>query len=96
MKDLETIYKKLKGKYDLVLTNTLALDDGYTIDVPVIRGITSDRKFDLYKEDDDLFVFSVEFFDKTAEEKYSHTHPYDVNAAINCIEDFMSNRSIFD
>lgn len=89
MKDLEIIYSKLKDKYNLTLTTTFALNDGYTIDVPVIRGISSDRRFDLYKEDD-MFVFTVEFFEKTGEEKYSHVHPYDVNDAINHIEKFMS------
>lgn len=95
MEDLEFIYEKLKGTYNLVLTNTFALNDEYTIDVPVIRGISSDRRFDLYKEDD-LFVFSVEFFDKPAEKKYSHTHPYDINQAIDHIEKFMLKKSIFD
>lgn len=93
--DLELIYKKLKNTYDLILTNTFALNDGYTIDVPVIRGKAADRRFDLYKEGD-LFVFSVEFFDKAGEERYSHSHPYDVNDAIDYIEKFMSGKSIFD
>ena len=59
MNELRFIYEKMKDKYDLVLTNTFALNDGYTIDVPVIRGFSLDRRFDLYKEED-LFVFSVE------------------------------------
>ena len=95
MNELRCIYEKMKDKYDLILTNTFALNDGYTIDVPVIRGISSDRRFDLYKEED-LFVFSVEFFDKSGDEKYSHEHPYDTNDAVDYIEKFMSKRSIFD
>ncbi len=95
MKELKLIYDKLKSTYDLVLTNTFALNDGYTIDVPVIRGKAPDRRFDLYKEDD-LFVFSVEFFDKAGEEIYSHAHPYDVNDVIDYIEKFMSGKSVFD
>ena len=79
----------------MILTNTFALDDGYTIDVPVIRGTSANGRFDLYK-DGDLFVFSVAFFDKTGEEKYSHTHPYDVADAIQHIEDFMSETSILE
>ena len=75
----------LKNTYDLVLTNTFALNDGYTIDVPVIPGKAADRRFDLYKEGD-LCVFSVEFFDKVGDERYSHAHPYDVNNAIDYIE----------
>ena len=90
MHDIELIYNQLKDKYDLILTNTLALDDGYTIDVPVIRGKAIDKRFDLYKEDD-LFVFSVEFFNKVGEEKYTHWHPYDAPSTIKCIEQFMSD-----
>jgi len=95
MKELRYIYEKMKDKYDLDLTNTSALNDGYTIDVPVIRGISSDRRFDLYK-DEDLFVFSVEFFDKSGDEKYSHAHPYDTNDAVDYIKKFMSKGSVFD
>lgn len=96
MKELTYIFEKLNATYDLVLTTTFALDDGYTIDVPVIRGTGNDRRFDLYKEGDDLFVFSVEFFHKDGEDKYSHTHPYDAETAIQLIVDFMSGNSLFD
>ncbi|MBO5315344.1 MAG: hypothetical protein IKJ13_00505 [Clostridia bacterium] len=95
MKELRYIFEKLKDKYDLDLTNTFALNDGYTIDVPVIRGTSSDRRFDLYKEDD-LFVFSVAFFDKSGNKKESHAHPYDTNDAVDYIEKFMLKKSIFD
>ena len=95
MEELQLVYEELKSKYDLILTNTLALNDDYTIDIPIIRGTFTDRRFDLYK-DDDLFVFSVEFFDKTGEKKYSHCHPYGVPDAIKHIEDFMLKKSIFD
>ncbi len=91
MQDIALIYEKLKDRYDLLLTSTLALNDGYTIDVPVIRGALSDKRFDLYKEDD-LFVFSAKLFDKTGNERYTHTHPSDVNDAINHIEAFMSGK----
>ena len=95
MKDLEIIYNKFKDKYNLKFTTTFALNDGYTIDVPVIRGVLADRRFDLYKEDD-MFVFSVEFFEKQGKERFSHAHPYDVNDAIIYFEDFMSKKPIFD
>ena len=51
--DLGSIHEQLKDKYDLLLTNTFALDDGYTIDVPVLRGVSALGRFDLYKEDED-------------------------------------------
>lgn len=96
MKELEFIYDKLKDKYDLTLTTTAALNDGYTIDVPVIRGKALDRRFDLYQEDGELFVFSVEFFHKDGEDRYSHAHPYDADDAVAYIEEFMLGASMFD
>ncbi len=95
MNELELIYNLRKIKYDLTLTTTAALDDGYTIDVPVIRGIGSDRRFDLYKEGD-MFVFSVVFFLKDGKDKYSHGHPYDIDDAVDYIDTFMSGTSMFD
>lgn len=93
MQDLTLIFEKLKNTYCLTLTTTAALNDGYTIDVPVIRGIGSDRRFDLYKEDDCFFVFSMEFFQKSDEDKYSHAHPYDVESAITLINKFMQEKN---
>ena len=95
MEELKFIYENLKCTYHLILTNTFSLNDGYTIDVPVIRGTATGRRFDLYKEGD-LFVFSVHLFDKADEDKYSHAHPYDANHAMKYIEDFMLGRSMFD
>ena len=64
--DLEFIYEQLKNKCDLLLTNTFALDNGYTIDVPVLCGESVLGKFELYVDDDFQdgsyeFVFSVTF-----------------------------------
>lgn len=95
MKDLKLIYDKLKDKYDLTLTNTFALNDGYTIDVTVIRGSGANGMFDLY-HDGAMLVFSVEYFDKEGNDNYSHGHPYDWDDAINYIEKFMQGKSIFD
>lgn len=50
--DLELIYNQLKDKYDLVLTNTFALNDGYEIDVPVLCGTSVLGSFQLYVDDD--------------------------------------------
>ena len=36
--DVLAVYAQLKDRYDLTLTNTLALDDGFTIDCPIITG----------------------------------------------------------
>lgn len=94
MNEIQRIYDRLKDVYPLTLTTTLALNDGYTIDVPVIRGTAEGGRFDLYKEDEDsgLFVFSVEFYGKDGDDKYTHGHPYDADEAVKYIEDFMAER----
>lgn len=94
MQDLKFIYDQLKNDYDLVFTTTYALNDGYTIDVPVIRGTGADRRFDLYKEDD-LYVFSAEIFEKSPDEKYFHSHPVNTEIAIIWIKEFMSGKNDF-
>lgn len=97
MKDLKFIYDQLKNTYNLIFTTTFALSDGYTIDVPVIRGTGKDRRFDLYKEDD-LYVFSAELFDVPKElkdERYFHSHPVNTQNAIIWIKEFMSGKNEF-
>lgn len=94
MKDLKFIYDQLKNDYDIVFTTTFALNDGYTIDVPVIRGTGADRRFDLYKEDD-LYVFSAELFEKSPDERYFHSHPVNTEIAIIWIKEFMSGKNEF-
>lgn len=97
MNELEWLYHQRKDKFDLTFTTKAALDDGYTIDVPVIRGIGADRRFDLYKEKEgDMFVFSVEFFLKDVKDKYSHGHPYDIDDALGYMDRFLSGTSCFD
>ena len=95
--DLQIIYEQLKDKYDLLLTNTFSLDDGYTIDVPVLRGTSVLGRFDLYKEDEDCdeFVFTVEYAKPKkpawcrAAEKYTHWHPQSREQAMNDVIAFM-------
>ena len=88
MNELTFIYNKLKTTYTLVLTDTLTLKSGYTIDVPVIRGTAPDRSFDLYK-DEGMFVLSTVVRGKNSMERYEHEHPLDAEDAIAAIKRFM-------
>ena len=95
--DLEFIYEQLKSKYDLLMTNTFALDAGYTIDVPVLCGKSTLGRFHLYKEDEgwDEFVFTVEFATPRKprwylpKEKYTHWHPLTKEQALEDVIAFM-------
>ena len=101
--DLDFIYEQLKNKYDLILTNTFALDSGYTIDVKVLCGESILGKFNLYKEVDDWdeFVFSVEYATPRKErwslipEKYTHWHPQSRDQALNDVIAFMEGTHRF-
>lgn len=82
--DLRYIYDQLKDKYPLSFTNTFALDEGFTEDIPIICGKTCGKTFWLYWDDSD-FVFSYE----TPGRKY-HGHPQDTAEAIALIENFFA------
>ena len=45
MNDIELIYDKVKDKYNLTLTNSFALNEGFTWDVPVIYGESQQGRF---------------------------------------------------
>mgnify|MGYP003295219716 CR=1 FL=1 len=71
MNDIELIYDKVKDKYNLTLTNSFALNEGFTWDVPVIYGESQQGRFWLYADEDVPnphgieFVFSVEYEKRT-------------------------------
>ena len=50
--DLKIIYEQLKDKYDLLLTNTFALDEAWPFDIPVLCGKSVLGSFQLYVDDD--------------------------------------------
>ena len=101
--DLDIIYNQLKDRYDLLLTNTFALNCGYTWDMKVIRGKSVFGTFDLYKEDDDddQFVFSVVYTNPRKpscylfDGKYTHWHPQSVEQAIEDVVAFMEGTHKF-
>ena len=88
-KDLKLIYKLLKGKYTVTLMTLTRKTDEKMILVPVIKGRSSEGKFELCK-DDQVFRLSVEFFSKRGNDKYVLAHPHDANDTIARIEKFMS------
>lgn len=87
--DIATIYEQLKDKYDLLLTNTSILDEGFTIHCPIIVGKAHEQIIELYVCDG-MFVMSVMDDKKT---KGTHWHPHEINDAINDIKEFMGGKS---
>ena len=87
--DVMAVYEQLKDRYDLVLTTTSALDEGFTIDCPIVVGKAHGQIIELY-EDGGVFVLEVMDAAKT---KGSHWHPKDVESAIDDIVKFMEGKS---
>ena len=87
--DIYNIYEQLKNKYDLILTKTSALDEGFTIDCPIIVGKSHGQIIELYVCDG-MFVMDVIDAEKT---KGTHWHPYEIDDAIKDIVEFMNGKS---
>lgn len=86
--DLKEIYEQLKDRYELVLTNTAALDEGFTENCPILIGKAHGQILELYL-DCEMFVMDVMDTEQT---KGTHWHPYDVESAIEYIAEFMDGK----
>jgi hypothetical protein len=89
VEDVRAVFEVLKGKYDLQLTTTDALNEGFTVDCPVIVGKARGQIIELY-EDGGMFVFDVMDEAKTMG---THWHPNDVDSAIDCLVEFLEGKS---
>ena len=87
--DVIKVYNQLKDRYELVLTTTSALDEGFTVDCPIIVGKAHGQVVELYEDGGD-FVLDVMDIKQT---KGTHWHPNDVEGAINDIVEFMKGKS---
>lgn len=83
--DLLSVYEQLKDRYDLTLTTTASLNEGFTVDCPIIAGNTHDKILWLYVYGGD-FVLDVMNSEKT---EGTHWHPSEVSDAVDDIVEFM-------
>ena len=86
--DLQGIYGALKDRYPVELVNSLELDDGFTIDAPVIVGHHHGQTLWLF---DDGAMLVLDVFDD-AHAKGTHWHPIDEKCAVEDIAEFMEGR----
>ena len=91
-KDVLTVYEQLKDRFDLFLTTTAALDEGFTIDCPIIVGKAHEQIVELYS-DGDMFVLDVMDAEQT---KGTHWHPNDVEDAVDDIVEFMEGKTDYE
>lgn len=86
-KSVKPAYEQLKDQFNLLLTNTFSLENGYEDfreDFEILCGESSAGKFQIY-HDGALFVFDVDKADGT----YTHWHPYDIGELVEDIRAFM-------
>jgi hypothetical protein len=86
------VYNQMKDRYPLLLTNTISLDEGFTIDCPILVGKAHGQIIELYS-DGDMFILDV--MDE-AQTKGTHWHPNDVESAIEDIQEFMDGKSDYE
>ena len=87
--DVISVYKELENRYDLLLTSSSLLDEGFTVDCPVLVGKAHRQIIELYECGGD-FVLDVMDEAKTMG---THWHPIDVEDAIKDIVEFMEGKS---
>ena len=90
--DVVKVYEQLKGRYELVLTSTSALDDGFTVDCPIIVGKSHGQIIYFYEYGGE-FVMDVMDSKQT---KGTHWHPNDVESVISDIVEFMEGKSDYE
>ena len=85
--NLEAVYDRLKGKYDLTLTTGLALNAGFGWNLPVLTGTGKLGTFYLYDEG------AGPVFDYDTEEGKAvwHCHP-DTDEALVLVAAFMDGK----
>lgn len=85
------VYNQLKEKYSIKLTNTVDLNDGFSIDCPIIVAEAHNQLLYLYEYGGD-FVLDVMSAEKT---RGCHWHPFDAEAAVNDVITFIEGRTVY-
>ena len=87
--DVIKVFDQLKNRYDLILTTTSALEEGFTVDSPIVVGNAHGQTIRLYATEGD-FVMNVMDAEQT---KGTHWHPIGVDPAVMYIAEFMEGKS---
>ena len=89
--ELLAVYAQLKDQYGIVLTTTSAVDDGFTVDCPIIVCEAHGQIMWLYAYED-LFIMDVMDAEKT---KGTHWHPPTVEDAVRDMREFLNGRETY-
>ena len=83
--DVSAVYERLKDRYTLTLTNTLAVDDGFRVDIPLLTACAHDRILWLYAYEGDFILDVMD----SGHTKGTHFHPMDTEQAVRDVTAFM-------
>ena len=90
--DVFAVYEQLKDRYPLIMTTTGALDEGFTVDCPILVGKAHGQIIELYEDGGD---FILDVMDE-AQTKGTHWHLNDVDSAIDYVVEFMEGKSDYE
>ena len=90
--DLFLIYRQLKDRYNLKLTNAFSLNAEFREDFQVLFGQSAKNKFYLY-HDGVIAIFDIE---NQAGTLADHWHPDNTQEAMQMVVDFMEDTCEFD
>ena len=86
--DVKAVYGLLKNKYELILTNTFALDEGFTADCAILVGKAHGQIIHLHEYGGE---FVLDVMDE-ARSQGTHWHPLDIESAVMDITEFMEGK----
>ena len=89
VEDVFAVYAQLKDKYPLTMTNTAALDEGYTEDFPIVVGKSHGQIMELYEYGGEFVLFVMD----EAQTAGTHWHPQNIEYAKDDIAEFMDGKS---
>jgi hypothetical protein len=89
--DVSAVYERLKDRYTLTLTNTLAVDGGFRVDIPILTACAHDRILWLYAYEGE-FVLDVM---DSACTMGTHRHPLNTEQAVYGVTAFMEGTETY-
>ena len=90
--DVRAVYDRLKDRYDLVLTTTSALNEGFTVDCPILVGKAHGQIIELYEDGGYLILDVMD----SAQTMGTHWHPNNAEGAVDYIVEFMEGKSDYE
>lgn len=90
--DIGFIYQKLRNRYPITMNSSLAMGFKTTVDFPVLGGVSSLGRFELFFDDVPSFAF---YAMHNNGEVLAHKHLQSIDEAEKTVADFMEGKLTF-